>query len=139
MLIFTNTSVFLVDEMFRVTKPGRLHSFHCMNLPSTITRDGAIGIIDFRGELIRLFVAAGWIFHSEVVIWKDPVTAMQRTKALGLMYKQLRKDSGTSCQGISDDPVTMREPELILSQSQRLTIVFPSISAKICIAGLDGH
>jgi DNA modification methylase len=101
---------FLVDEMFRVTKPGRLHSFHCMNLPSTITRDGVIGIIDFRGELIRIFVEAGWIFHSEVVIWKDPVTAMQRTKALGLLYKQLRKDSCMSRQGIPDYLVTMRKP-----------------------------
>jgi hypothetical protein len=101
---------FLVTEMFRVTKPGRLHSFHCMNLPSTMTRDGVIGIIDFRGELIRMFVEAGWIFHSEVVIWKDPVTAMQRTKALGLLYKQLRKDSCMSRQGIPDYLVTMRKP-----------------------------
>jgi len=101
---------FLVAEMFRVTKPGRLHSFHCMNLPSTITRDGVIGIIDFRGELIRMFVEAGWIFHSEVVIWKDPVTAMQRTKAIGLLYKQLKKDSCMSRQGIPDYLVTMRKP-----------------------------
>ncbi len=101
---------FLVAEMFRITKPGRLHSFHCMNLPSSLTRDGVIGIIDFRGELIRMFTEAGWIFHSEVVIWKDPVTAMQRTKALGLLYKQLRKDSCMSRQGIPDYLVTMRKP-----------------------------
>ena len=56
------------------------------------------------------FVEAGWIFHSEVVIWKDPVTAMQRTKALGLLYKQLRKDSAMSRQGIPDYLVTMRKP-----------------------------
>lgn len=101
---------FLVGDLLRVTKPGRLLSFHCMNLPSTITRDGVIGIIDFRGELIRMFVDAGWIFHSEVVIWKDPVTAMQRTKALGLLYKQLKKDSCLSRQGIPDYLVTMRKP-----------------------------
>jgi hypothetical protein len=100
----------LVGELLRVTKPGRLLSFHCMNLPTTIQRDGYIGIADFRGELIRLFVAAGWIFHSEVVIWKDPVTAMQRTKALGLLYKQLKKDSCLSRQGIPDYLVTMRKP-----------------------------
>ena len=81
-----------------------------MNIPSTITRDGVIGIIDFRGELIRLFTNSGWIFHSEVVIWKDPVTAMQRTKALGLLYKQLKKDSCMSRQGIPDYLITMRKP-----------------------------
>lgn len=101
---------FLIGNLLRVTKPGRLLSFHCMNFPTTIQRDGFIGITDFRGELIRMFVDAGWIFHSEVVIWKDPVVAMQRTKALGLLYKQLKKDSCMSRQGIPDYLVTMRKP-----------------------------
>jgi len=101
---------FLVDELFRVTMPGRLLSFHCMNLPTSKARDGVIGIRDFRGELIRSFCDAGWIFHSEVCIWKDPVTAMQRTKALGLLHKQLKKDSCMSRQGIPDYLVTMRKP-----------------------------
>jgi len=101
---------FLVPELLRVTKPGRLLSFHCMNLPTSKARDGYIGITDFRGELIRAFVAAGWIYHSEVCIWKDPVTAMQRTKALGLLHKQIRKDSAMSRQGIADYLVTMRKP-----------------------------
>lgn len=101
---------FLITELFRVTQDGRLLSFHCTNIPMMKCRDGQIGIHDFRGELIRLFVEAGWIFHSEVVIWKDPVTAMQRTKALGLLYKQLRKDSCMSRQGIPDYLVTMRKP-----------------------------
>ncbi|GAC1699861.1 MAG: DNA methyltransferase [Candidatus Acidiferrum sp.] len=101
---------FLVSDLFRVLKPGRLLSFHCMNLPFSKERDGFIGIRDFRGEMIRMFTDAGWIFHSEVVIWKDPVTAMQRTKALGLLYKQLRKDSCMSRQGIPDYLVTMRKP-----------------------------
>lgn len=101
---------YLIGELFRVTRSGRLLSFHCMNLPATIQNDGFIGIKDFRGELIRLFVDAGWIFHSEVVIWKDPVTAMQRTKAIGLLYKQLKKDSCISRQGIPDYLVTMRKP-----------------------------
>lgn len=101
---------FLVDELFRVTKPGRLLSFHCMNLPTSKARDGVIGIRDFRGELIRCFADRGWIFHSEVCIWKDPVTAMQRTKALGLLHKQLKKDSCMSRQGIPDYLVTMRKP-----------------------------
>ena len=101
---------YLVDELYRVTMPGRLCSFHCMNLPTSKTHHGYIGIRDFRGELIRLFESKGWIFHSEVCIWKDPVTAMQRTKALGLLYKQLRKDSAMSRQGIPDYLVTMRKP-----------------------------
>lgn len=101
---------FLVDEMFRVIKPGRLVSFHCMNLPTSKVRDGVIGIRDFRGELIRMFQAAGFIYHSEVCIWKDPVTAMQRTKALGLLHKQLKKDACMSRQGIADYLVTMRKP-----------------------------
>jgi hypothetical protein len=100
---------FLIAELLRVTKPGRLLSFHCMNLPQSKSRDGAIGIHDFRGDLIRAFVDAGWIFHSEVVIWKDPVTAMQRTKALGLLHKQVLKDSCMSRQGIPDYLVTMRK------------------------------
>ena len=101
---------FLVDELFRVTMPGRLLSFHCMNLPTSKQHDGYIGIKDFRGELIRSFVDAGWIYHSEVCIWKDPVIAMQRTKALGLLHKQIVKDSCMSRQGIPDYLVTMRKP-----------------------------
>jgi DNA modification methylase len=101
---------FLIPDLLRVTKPGRLLSFHVMNLPTSKTRDGFIGISDFRGILIRAFVEAGWIYHSEVCIWKDPVTAMQRTKAIGLLHKQLRKDSCLSRQGIPDYLVTMRKP-----------------------------
>jgi DNA modification methylase len=101
---------FLVKELYRVTMPGRLISLHCMNLPTSKTHHGYIGLQDFRGELIRALIAEGWIFHSEVCIWKDPVTAMQRTKALGLLYKQLKKDSAMSRQGIPDYLVTMRKP-----------------------------
>jgi hypothetical protein len=101
---------FLVPELLRVTIPGRLLSFHCMLLPSTKERDGVIGLKDFRGNLIRVFEDAGWIFHSEVTIWKDPVAQQQRTKALGLLYSQLRKDSAMSRQGLADYLVTMRKP-----------------------------
>ena len=101
---------FLIAELLRVTKPGRLCSFHCMNLPTSKVRDGVIGLSDFRGQLIRAFQDAGWIYHSEVCIWKDPVTAMQRTKALGLLHKTIRKDSAMSRQGIPDYLVTMRKP-----------------------------
>lgn len=101
---------FLINELFRVLRPGRNISFHCMNLPTSKCRDGMIGIKDFRGDLIRLFEKAGFIYHSEVCIWKDPVTAMQRTKAIGLLHKQIVKDSSISRQGIPDYLVTMRKP-----------------------------
>lgn len=101
---------YLVKELYRVIMPGRLLSFHCMNLPTSKQRDGVIGIKDFRGILIKSFCDAGWIYHSEVCIWKNPVTAMQRTKALGLLHKQLKKDSCMSRQGIPDFVVTMRKP-----------------------------
>ena len=101
---------FLVEQLYRVIKPGRLCSVHCMNMPSTITNDGYIGIRDFRGDIIRCFQEYGWIYHSEVCIWKDPVAAMQRTKALGLLHKQVCKDSSMSRQGIPDYVCTFRKP-----------------------------
>jgi len=101
---------YLVKEQFRTLMPGRLLSFHCMNLPTSKTNDGYIGIVDFRGELIKMYQEEGFIYHSEVVIWKDPVIAMQRTKALGLLHKQIVKDSAMSRQGIPDYLVTMRKP-----------------------------
>jgi len=101
---------FLIKEQFRTLKPGRLLSFHCMNLPTSKVNDGYIGIVDFRGLLIKMYQDEGFIFHSEVVIWKNPVTAMVRTKAKGLLHKQLCKDSAASRQGIPDYIVTMRKP-----------------------------
>lgn len=107
---FFEQFAFIVQELYRVLMPGRLMSVHCMNLPTSKERDGYIGIEDFRGDLIRLFQQAGFIYHSEVCIWKDPVIAMQRTKALGLLHKQIKKDSCMSRQGIPDYLVTMRKP-----------------------------
>lgn len=101
---------FLVNELYRITMPGRLLSFHCINIPLMKQRDGVIGLKDFRGDLIKMFINAGFIFHSEVCIWKNPVTEMQRTKALGLLHKQIKKDSSMSRQGIPDYVITMRKP-----------------------------
>lgn len=101
---------FAVDEMFRITKPGRLLSFHCMLIPAMKERDGYIGLKDFRGDLIRMFQSAGFIFHGEVTIWKDPLVEATRTKALGLMHKQLCKDSSMCRPGLPDYVVTMRKP-----------------------------
>jgi DNA modification methylase len=101
---------YLISELFRVIKPGRNVSFHCMNLPTTKMRQGFIGLRDFRGDLIRAFQDAGFIYHSEVCIWKDPVVAMQRTKALGLLHKTIRENSTMSRMGLPDYVVTMRKP-----------------------------
>ena len=101
---------FLVAELARVVKPGRNVSFHCMLLPTSKERDGYIGLKDFRGDLIRSFQKHGFIYASEVCIWKDPVTAMQRTKALGLLHKTVRGNGSMSRQGIADYLVTMRVP-----------------------------
>ncbi len=101
---------FLISELFRIIKPGRNVSFHCMNLPTTKMRQGFIGLRDFRGDLIRAFQDAGFIYHSEVCIWKDPVVAMQRTKALGLLHKTIRENASMSRMGLPDYVVTMRKP-----------------------------
>lgn len=101
---------YLIGELFRIIKPGRNVSFHCMNLPTTKMRQGFIGLRDFRGDLIRAFQDAGFIYHSEVCIWKDPVVAMQRTKALGLLHKTIRENSTMSRMGLPDYVVTMRKP-----------------------------
>jgi DNA modification methylase len=101
---------FLVEELRRVMKPGRNVSFHCMLMPTSKERDGYIGLRDFRGDLIRAFQAHGFIYASEVCIWKDPVTSMQRTKALGLLHKTVRGNASMSRQGIPDYLVTMRAP-----------------------------
>lgn len=150
---------FLIPEIMRVLKPGRNVSFHCANLPTTKQHHGFIGMQDFRGALIRLFVgddaadfytsinsmkqrqydaiqkgdesranqlesaidtlnqelsehpsSQGFIFHSEVCIWKDPVMSQQRTNALGLLHKQIVKDSTRSRQGIADYLITMQKP-----------------------------
>jgi len=101
---------YLVDELARVMQPGRNVSFHCMLFPASKERDGFIGLKDFRGDLIRAFQAKGFIFHAETVIWKDPVTQMQRTKALGLLHKSVRENASMCRQGIPDYLVTMRTP-----------------------------
>ena len=101
---------YLIAELLRVLKPGREVSFHCMDMPTSKERDGYIGLKDFPGELIRAFQKHGFIFHAKVTIWKDPVTAMQRTKALGLLHKSIRENSAMCRQGIPDYLITMRTP-----------------------------
>ncbi len=101
---------FIIDQLLRITKPGRLASVHVMQLPTSKTRDGYIGMRDFRGEVVREFQKRGWIFSSEVCIWKDPVVAQQRTKSIRLLHKQVCKDATISGQGLADYIVTFRKP-----------------------------
>lgn len=106
---FWNHYIFLIGDILRVTKPGRLHSVHVMQLPSLKQREGFIGMRDFRGEVIRAYQSMGWILHSEVCIWKDPVIQQQRTKSIRLLHKQLCKDSAMSGQGLADYLITFRK------------------------------
>ncbi len=93
---------FLIREKFRLTKPGRLSCVHCMDLPSTKNMHGYIGRRDFSGRIIKAHEDAGWIFHCRVTVWKDPVVEMQRTKAMGLLHKTIKKDSSKSRMGNPD-------------------------------------
>lgn len=101
---------FLIKQIYRLTKPGRLTAVHCSDLPSSKWKDGVIGLKDFPGDIVRAHQAEGWIFHSRVCVWRDPVVEMTRTKALGLLYKQLKKDSTRSRMGIADYVLVFRKP-----------------------------
>ena len=101
---------YLVREKFRLTKPGRLTAVHCSDLPMTKWKDGAVGIKDFSGDIIRIHQDAGWIFHSRRTIWKCPVVEMTRTKHVGLLYKQLKSDSSKSRGGMPDYLMTFIKP-----------------------------
>lgn len=122
---------FMLTEMARVLKPGRLSAVHCSEIPTTKWKDGVIGIYDLPGDIIRAHQDAGFVLHSRITIWKDPVVEMTRTKALGLLYKQLKKDSTRSRAGMPDylllfrapgentEPVEHRDGEFPVEQWQR--------------------
>ncbi len=99
----------LVKHLYRVLKQGRLVAVHCMDLPIQKGKEGYIGLRDFSGMILKSFNDAGFIYHSRITIWKNPVTEMQRTKALGLLHKQLSKDSAMSRVGIPDYLMVFRK------------------------------
>lgn len=101
---------FLIQELYRLTLPGRLSAVHCSDLPLTKWKDGLIGIKDLSGRIVAAHEAAGWVLHSRITIWKSPVVEMTRTKALGLLHKQLLKDSGRSRAGMPDYLLVFRKP-----------------------------
>lgn len=101
---------FIVAEMLRITRPGRLSAVHCQQIVTQKWRDGAIGLTDFRGDLIRAHMDAGWIFHGEVTIDKDPQAQAIRTKATCLMFVTLNKDSAMSRPALADYLLVFRKP-----------------------------
>lgn len=101
---------FLIDELIRVIKPGRLCAVHAMDIPAMKERDGYIGVKDFTGDIIRHFSQSGFVYHGRTVIWKDPLIEATRTKAIGLMHKQLCKDSSMSRPGLPDYLLLFRVP-----------------------------
>ncbi len=107
---FMNHFVFLTPELYRITMLGRLVSFHCMDLQATLNHDGFMGLKDFPGILIRMFQDVGFIYHSRVVIWKDPLIQTVRTKQISLLHKQIVKDSSRCNMGLPDYVITMRKP-----------------------------
>lgn len=93
---------FLIPKIKRALKPGRLCIIHCMDLPIQKGKEGYIGVRDFPGMIIKSFQDEGFIYNGKVTIWKNPVVEMQRTKSLGLLHKQLRKDASFSRVGLPD-------------------------------------
>lgn len=100
----------IIADKLRVTKPGRLSAVHCTDLPTRKFRDGFIGLKAFSDMIRQAHEDAGWYYHCKVTIWRDPVVEMQRTKALGLLYKQLKKDSSMSRVGLADYLIVFRKP-----------------------------
>lgn len=101
---------FIVAQLSRLMKPGRNCVVHCMDVPAMKERDGYIGLKDFPGDLIRLFERHEFIYHSRHLIWKDPLIEATRTKTLGLLHKQLCKDSTMSRAGLPDYLLAFRAP-----------------------------
>lgn len=108
---FMDHYAFFARNLYRAMKPGRMTCVHCTDLPSRKGRDGFIGLHDFSGDLIKAHQSAGFVYHARATIWKDPVVEMQRTKALGLLYKQLKKDSAMSRVGMPDYMLFFRKDE----------------------------
>lgn len=129
---FMEHYAYFTKALYRVLKPGRVACVHCSDLPARKSKDGFIGLHDFGGDLVRAHQDAGWVYHARCTIWKDPVIEMQRTKALGLLYKQLKKDSARSRVGMPDymlffrkdqenpDPITHAPEDLPVSMWQEL-------------------
>jgi DNA modification methylase len=107
---FKKTYSFLIKELFRATKPGRISAVHCSDIPTTKSKDGVIGLFDLPAVIREVHQDCGWDYHSRVTIWKDPVVEMQRTKAHGLLYKTFRTDATRCRVGMPDYMLMFRKP-----------------------------
>ncbi len=134
---------YLIAESYRVLMPGRLIAIHCMDLPTSKSMHGHIGLRDFPGDIVRAYEDVGFIYHSRICIWKDPVQSMQRTKALGLLHKTIKKDSSMSRQGIADTVIVMRKPgdnpDHIAHTDETFPVALWQRYASPVWACLDGH
>lgn len=101
---------YLIPQLFRVTKPGRLVTVHCSLVNMSLSKDGVMGVKDLPGRVVYLFEKYGFIYHSKVNVWKDPLVQAVRTKHLGLAHKQVVKDSSKCVQGFADELLTFRKP-----------------------------
>lgn len=101
---------FIIEELLRVTMPGRNCAVHVANIASTLSHDGFIGLKDFRGDVIRAFQKGGWIYHGEVTIDKNPQVQAIRTHAKGLLFVQKDKDSSWLRPALADYIVIFRKP-----------------------------
>lgn len=117
----------LAKGLQRIIKPGRLCAVHCIDIPAMKERDGYIGLKDFPGDIIKAFISAGFIYHSRHTIWKDPLIEATRTKALGLMHKQLCKDSAMSRAGLPDYLLAFRN-----TGENAVPIAHPAGLSKYC-------
>lgn len=110
----------LVREKLRITKPGRLTAVHCSDLPRTKAAHGTVGLYDFPADIRQVHEEEGWTYHSRITVWKDPVVEMQRTKALGLLYKQIQTDSTRNRQGMPDYVLVFRKTPEDESQADKV-------------------
>ncbi len=117
---FKDLYAYLVKELYRITKPGRLTAVHCSDIPRTKGKHGTVGLYDFPSDIREVHEAAGWTYHSRITVWKDPVVEMQRTKALGLLYKQIQTDATRNRQGMPDYVLVFRKTPDDESQADKV-------------------
>lgn len=101
---------YIIRELLRVTKPGRLTAVHVADIPAMKVKDGYLGLRDFPGEVIRAYEGEGWIFHGRAIVAKNPQAQAIRTKSKALLFVQLAKDSSESRPAVLDQILLFRKP-----------------------------
>jgi len=101
---------FIIKEVLRITKPGRITCVHTSDVPAMANRDGYIGLRDFPGRVIDAHTAAGWIFVGRCFIQKNPQAQAIRVKSKALLFVQMQKDSSCSRPALIDQVLIFRKP-----------------------------